>query len=67
MLTKRIIADILNVKHTMINDIKTFDDEADMVIEDHPSKRKQLQCPYCNKKSTFYDKGPGLRLWRSCD
>ncbi|MCQ2081387.1 MAG: hypothetical protein MJZ11_06990 [Lachnospiraceae bacterium] len=42
MLKKRIIAGILNVKHTIIDDIKTFDDESDIVINVHPSKGQQV-------------------------
>lgn len=67
MLKKRIIAGILNVKHTIIDSVKTFDDESDIVINVHPSKGQQHRCPICGKKSPFYDKGRGRRLWRACD
>ena len=67
MLNKRIIADILGVKHTIIESFNSIDNKGDIVINVRPTKGQQLRCPICNRKSDFYDKGRGMRLWRNCD
>lgn len=56
MLKKRIIAGILNVKYTIIDSVKTFDDESDIVINVHPSKGQQHRCPICGKSLHFMTK-----------
>lgn len=40
MLNKKLLNDILNVKHTIIDDVKMFDDDS-IVFYVHPSKGQQ--------------------------
>ena len=66
MLTKKILKDVLNVKHTAIDDMKILPDGS-FAIMVHPTKGEQCRCGICGRKSTYYDKGRGSRSWRTCD
>jgi len=67
MLNKRILNSILNVKYTVIDDVKTFDNDECIVFYVHPTKGQQCRCGICGRKSPYYDAGRGLRLWRTTD
>ena len=43
MLNKKLLKYILNVKHTIIDDVKMFDDDS-IVFYVHPSKVQQCRC-----------------------
>lgn len=66
MLTKKILKAVLNVKHTAIEDMKILPDGS-FAIKVHPTKGEQCRCGICGKKSPLYDKGRGIRSWRTCD
>lgn len=66
MLNKKLLNYILNVKHTIIDDVKMFDDDS-IVFYVHPSKGQQCRCGICGRKSPYYDAGRGYRLWRTTD
>ena len=66
MLTKKILKIILNVKHTIIDDIRICPDGS-IAIMVHPTKGEQCRCGKCGKKAVRYDKGRGIRSWRACD
>ena len=66
MLTKTILKEILNVKHTAIDDIN-FNADGSLTIDVHPTKGEQCRCSLCGKRSPRYDAGRGLKLWRTCD
>ena len=66
MLNKKLLKYILNVKHTIIDDVKMFDDDS-IVFYVHPSKGQQCRCGICGRKSPYYDAGRGYRLWRTTD
>jgi len=66
MLNKKLLKYILNVKHTIIDDVKMFDDDS-IVFYVHPSKVQQCRCGICGRKSPYYDAGRGYRLWRTTD
>lgn len=66
MLNKRIIKNLLNVKHTIIDAVEMTADNS-LLVHVHPSKGHQCRCGICGKKSKFYDNGRGHRQWRSCD
>lgn len=61
MLNKKLLKCILNVKHTIIDDVKMFDDDS-IVFYVHPSKGQQCRCGICGRKSPYYDAGRGYRL-----
>jgi len=66
MLTKKILKTILNVKHTVIDDMKILPDGA-IAIMVHPTKGEQCRCGCCGRKAPRYDRGRGKRSWRTCD
>lgn len=66
MLMKKILNFLLNVKHTVIDDVKIFDDDS-IVFYVHPSKGEQCRCGICGRKAPYYDAGRGPRLWRTTD
>ena len=66
MLTKKIIKTILNVKHTVIDDMEIMPN-GDIQIMVHPTKGEQCRCGKCGRKVTRYDKGSSSRFWRACD
>ena len=66
MLNKNFLKHILNVKHTIIDDVKMFDDDS-IVFYVHTSKGQQCRCGICGRKSPYYDAGRGYRLWRTTD
>lgn len=66
MLNKKILKFLLNVKHTVIDDVKIFDDDS-IVFYVHPTKGKQCRCGICGRKAPYYDAGRGMRLWRTMD
>lgn len=66
MLTKTILKNILNVKHTAIDDVN-FNADGSISVKVHPTKGEQCRCGLCGKKVPLYDSGRGIRRWRSCD
>ena len=66
MLMKKILNFLLNVKHTVIDDVKIFDDDS-IVFYVHPTKGEQCRCGICGRKASYYDAGRGPRLWRTTD
>lgn len=66
MLNKTILKRILNVKNTVIDDVN-FEPDGSIIIDVHPTKGQQCRCSLCGRKSTRYDHGRGLKLWRTCD
>lgn len=66
MLNKKLLKNILNVKHTIIDNVKTFDDDS-IVFYVHPTKGQQCRCGICGRKSPYFDAGRGYRLWRTTD
>ena len=66
MLTKKILKDVLNVKHTAIDDM-FFLSDGSIVISVHPTKGEQCRCGKCGRKSPYFDKGRGVRSWRALD
>ena len=66
MLNKRVLNFLLNVKHTVVDDVKIFDDDS-VVFYVHPTKGEQCRCGICGRKATYYDAGRGYRLWRTTD
>ena len=46
MLMKKILNFLLNVKHTVIDDVKIFDDDS-IVFYVHPTKGEQCRCGIC--------------------
>lgn len=73
MLNKKILKLILNVNHTIIDDVVYFEDVDSIVFYVHPTKGEQCKCGICGKKAIYYDAGHGTkenpekRLWRSID
>ena len=63
MLTKKILKSILSVKQTAIDDINIQPDGS-FSIRVHPAKGAQCRC---GRKCPCYDKGRGIRSWRTCD
>ena len=66
MLTKKILKTVLNVKHTVVDDMKILSDGA-VAIMVHPTKGAQCRCGKCGRKAPRYDNGRGTRSWRACD
>lgn len=66
MLNKKVLNFLINVKHTVVDDIKIFDDDS-VVFYVHPTKGEQCRCGICGRKAPYYDAGRGLRLWRTTD
>lgn len=66
MLSKKILKTVLNVKHTVIDDMKILPDGA-ILITVHPTKVEQCRCGKCGRKAVCYDHGRGSRSWRACD
>ena len=66
MLTKTILKEILNVKHTAIDDIN-FNADGSLTIDVHPTKGEQCCCSLCGRKSPRYDAGRGLKDMRGGD
>lgn len=66
MLNKKVLNFLLNVKHTVIDDVKIFDDDS-IVFYAHPTKGEQCRCGICGRKAPYYDAGRGYRLWRTTD
>lgn len=66
MLNKKILNYLLNVKYTVIDDVKIFDDDS-IVFYVHPTKGQQCRCGICGRKVPYYDAGRGMRLWRTTD
>lgn len=66
MLNKKVLNFLLNVKHTVVDDVKVFDDDS-VVFYVHPTKGEQCRCGICGRKAPYYDAGRGLRLWRTTD
>lgn len=66
MLNKKVLNFLLNVKHTVVDDVKVFDDDS-VVFYAHPTKGEQCRCGICGRKAPYYDAGRGLRLWRTTD
>ena len=66
MLTKKILKTVLNVKHTVIDDMKILPDGT-IAIMVHPTKGAQCRCGKCGRKAPRYDNGRGTRSWRACD
>lgn len=67
MLTKKILKQILNVKHTAIDDVN-ISPEGVVFIDVHLTKAASCRCGICGKHAPRYDRGDGAkRLWRTCD
>ena len=66
MLNKKVLNFLLNVKHTVVDDVKIFDDDS-VVFYVHPTKGEQCRCGICGRKAPYYDAGRGARLWRATD
>ena len=66
MLTKTILKNLLNVKHTAVDDI-TFNSNGSITVRVHPTKGEKCRCGICRRKAPRYDYGRGTRLWRTCD
>lgn len=66
MLNKTILKNLLNVKHTAIDDL-IFNTDGSITIQVHPTKGEQCRCSLCGRKSPRYDAGRGSKLWRTCD
>ena len=66
MLNKKVLNFLLNVKHTVVDDVKIFDDDS-VVFYVHPTKGEQCRCGICGRKAHYYDAGRGARLWRATD
>lgn len=66
MLNKKVLNFLLNVKHTVVDDVKVFDDDS-VVFYVHPTKGEQCRCGICGRKAPYYDAGRGYRLWRTTD
>ena len=66
MLNKKVLNFLLNVKHTVVDDVKIFADDS-VVFYVHPTKGEQCRCGICGRKAPYYDAGRGARLWRATD
>lgn len=66
MLKKRILKKALNVKHTVIENVK-LDLNGSIQMHVKPTKGQHHRCSICGRKSSFYDNGRGRRNWRTCD
>lgn len=66
MLNKKVLNFLLNAKHTVVDDVKVFDDDS-IVFYVHPTKGEQCRCGICGRKAPYYDAGRGYRLWRTTD
>lgn len=65
MPSKSIVKKLLELKCTAVDRISY---EGDKVIMDvHPTKNYAERCGCCGRKGRYYDKGRGVRLWRSSD
>ena len=64
---KKLIKQFLNVKNVKVLGAKIEASNNSIVFKLKPTKGQQCLCPICGKKSEFYDKGRGLRRWRSLD
>ena len=64
---KKILKNLLEVKHTAIDKVSIDGDS--LVIDVHPTKSFRHRCGCCGHKGTFYDYGNGTdpRLWRGLD
>jgi transposase len=64
-----LIKTLLGVKEIVIEDIKIENDDKGefLVIRARNDKRTSRRCGICGKKSKPYDRGRGLRRWRSLD
>ena len=64
---KKILKNLLEVKHTAIDKVSIDGDS--LVIDVHPTKSFRHRCGCCGHKGTFYDygNGTGPRLWRGLD
>ena len=61
MLNKKVLKLILNVNHTIIDDVVCFEDVDSVVFYAHPTKGAQCCCGICDKKSIYYDAGHGTK------
>lgn len=50
MLNKKVLNLLLNVKHTVVDDAKIFDDNS-VVFYVHPTKGEQCRCGICGRKA----------------
>ena len=66
MLTKTIFKNLLNVKHTAVDDV-IFNSDGSITVQVHPTKGEQCRCGICGRKAPLYDYGRGAKLWRTCD
>ena len=66
MLNKKIFKKLLNVKHTVVDDVNFLMDGS-LVVDVHPTKGELCRCGICGRKSPYYDSGRGARTWRTCD
>ena len=66
MLNKKVLYFLLNVKHTVVDDVKIFDDDS-VVFNVQPAKGEQCRCGICARKAPYYDSGRDPRLWRATD
>lgn len=66
MLNKMLLNTLLNVNHTIIDNVEYLDDDS-IVFYVHPTKKYQCRCGLCGRKASFYDIGRGNRFWRSND
>ncbi len=54
MLNKKILNFLLNVRHTVVDNVKIFDDDS-IVFYVHPTKGEQCRCGICGRKAPYYD------------
>ena len=66
MLNKTILKKILNVKHTVIENVN-FNSDGSISIDVRPTKGRQCRCSRCGRKCPRYDAGRGKKRWRACD
>lgn len=66
MAIKTYIKRMLNVKHTVIKNLRLDENLDELVISVAPTKGHSCLCPICNKKCSRYD-SLGTKRWRSVD
>ena len=54
MFKKKVLNFMLNVNHTVTDDVKIFDDGS-IVFYVHPTKGKQCRCNIFGRKDHYYD------------
>lgn len=69
MTISNLLKKLLGVKPIVIEDveIEARGDEEELVVRAKPTRKESCRCGICGRKCRLYDRGRGVRRWRSMD